>query len=509
MPSHLSTGGGEEDLSRRVQELENELTAGRRREDAIAEILRVIGRSPADLRSVFNAIAKSATQLCDAEDASIFQRDGDQLFLVAGYGPISFAQVGEFSLPVVPGTVNGRSVLEARTVHVADLQSEDAEYPEGSETARKFGHRTTLAVPLLREGVAIGSISLRRTKTQLFTGPQVALLQTFAAQAVIAIPRSAPVGQRTRPLVRGFIVGRAVLDRQTIHLADAQSETSEYPEGSAIAKNLGFRTNLTVPLLGAGEAIGAITLRRSEVRPFTDRQIELLQTFADQAVIAIENARLFEEVQARTRELQESLEYQTATSDVLGVISHSPSQVQPVLDTIVATARRLCEADRATIMRLQDGKYRFAARDGRLALEFEKRLGDHPIAPGDRGTIAGRVALAKRTVHIEDVRQDPEYTAFTGFPDDPRRTLLGVPLLRDDEVIGVIVLSRFEVGPFSRRQIDLVTTFADQAVIAIENARLFDEVQARTRAVQAERWRVCVGQHRRNGDGGNGVASGH
>jgi signal transduction histidine kinase len=740
MPSHLSTGGGGEDLSRRVQELENELTAGRRREDAIAEILRVIGRSPADLQSVFNAIAKSATQLCDAEDAgaSIFRRDGDQLSLVAGYGPISFAEVGEFSLPVVPGTVNGRSILEARTVHVADLQSEDAEYPEGSETARKFGHRTTLAVPLLREGVAIGSISLRRTKTQLFTGPQVALLQTFAAPAVIAIenarlfeseqkrtreltertqeltdtlkyqtatsdvldvisrspsnlqpvldvivktavrlcqadfadfrllrdgayhlaattadegilrgrnpiiagrgsvtgraaleqrpvhvpdiradpehtyapalnwrtalgvpllrdgvavgvivlfkrivkpftqkqialvgtfanqaliaientrlfeevqartreltealgqqtatadvlkvisrsaldlqrvldalvesaarlcnahdasifqvvgdglrlvahhgeiPRSAPVGQLTRRLVRGFIVGRAVLDRRTIHLADAQSETSEYPEGSAIAKNLGFRTNLTVPLLGAGEAIGAITLRRSEVRPFTDRQIELLQTFADQAVIAIENARLFEEVQARTRELQESLEYQTATSDVLGVISHSPSQVQPVLDTIVATARRLCEADRATIMRLQDGNYRFAARDGRLALEFEKLLGDHPIAPGDRGTIAGRVALAKRTVHIEDVRQDPEYTAFTGFPDDPRRTLLGVPLLRDDEVIGVIVLSRFEVRPFSRRQIDLVTTFADQAVIAIENARLFDEVQART-----------------------------
>ena len=167
------------------------------------------------------------------------------------------------------------------------------------------------------------------------------------------IPSLGPVGQGTLPLTRGTSVGRAVLDRQMLHLADAQSETDEYPEESAIARRLGFRTLLAIPLLGAGEAVGAIALRRSEVRPFTDRQIELLHTFADQAVIAIENARLFAEVQASTRELTESLEYQTATSDVLNIISRSPNQLQPVLDAIVQTAHTLCQSDRAQFFRLE------------------------------------------------------------------------------------------------------------------------------------------------------------
>src|SRR5262249_31751078 len=147
----------------------------------------------------------------------------------------------------------------------------------------------------------------------------------------------------------------------TIHLADLQSETDEYPEVSAIARRFGFHTILVAPLVGAGEAVGAITLRRSEVRPFTDRQIELLQTFADQAVIAIENTRLFEEVQARTKELQDSLDRQTATSEVLGVISRTPNEVQPVLDTIVATAQRLCQAERAIVWRLEGETFRAVA----------------------------------------------------------------------------------------------------------------------------------------------------
>src|SRR5262249_29076683 len=147
------------------------------------------------------------------------------------------------------------------------------------------------------------------------------------------------------------------LDRQAIQVDDAQAEGGEYPEGSDFARRLGFRTILAVPLVRAGEAIGAIVLRRKEVRPFTDQQIELLKTFADQAVIAIQNTRLVEEVQAKTRELQESLEYQTATSDVLGVISRSPTQLQPVVDAIVQTAKRLCEAETANMWRLRDDKF--------------------------------------------------------------------------------------------------------------------------------------------------------
>src|SRR5262249_26950265 len=159
------------------------------------------------------------------------------------------------------------------------------------------------------------------------------------------IPTSAPVGQHTVPIVRGLITGRAVIDRRTIHVADILAESDEYPDARMRALPLGFRTALAVPLVRAGEAVGVIFIRRVEVRPFTERQIELVDTFADQAVIAIENTRLFEEVQARTKELQDSLDRQTATSEVLGVISRSPNEVQPVLDTIVATARRLCQAE--------------------------------------------------------------------------------------------------------------------------------------------------------------------
>src|SRR5262249_22083973 len=173
-----------------------------------------------------------------------------------------------------------------------------------------------------------------------------------------------PVGQGKLPLTRGSLIGRVVLDRQTLHVSDMQAEADEYPYGSEVARQFGFHTILAVPLMRAGEAIGLINVRRTELRPFTDRQIDLLKTFADQAVIAIENTRLFEEVQARTKELQDSLDRQTATSEVLGVISRSPNEVQPVLETIVATARRLCQAERAVIWRLEGETFRAVAHSG-------------------------------------------------------------------------------------------------------------------------------------------------
>jgi signal transduction histidine kinase len=281
-----------------------------------------------------------------------------------------------------------------------------------------------------------------------------------------------------------MVTGRAIMERRTVHVADLQAETDEYPEGSNRARSIGFRTILAVPLIRGGDAIGVIAIRRREARPFTDRHIELVTTFADQAVIAIENTRLFEAEQASKRELQESLEYQTATADVLAVISSSPNQLQPVLDAIVRIAFRLCPSDRALIM-LRDGAcFRLVARNG-YAPPDEIREHMLQTLPIDRGSVFGRVALERRTIHVADVKSDPEYTFMPGLREDDRRTVLGVPLVRGDEVAGVIVLIRNRVEPYGARQIELIKTFADQAVIAIGNTRLFEAEQASKRELEA------------------------
>src|SRR5262244_278377 len=198
---------------------------------------------------------------------------------------------------------------------------------------------------------------------------------------------SAPVGE-LYPLSRGLIMGRAVIEQRTIHIADILAEGDEYPEGRKNALQTGYRTALAVPLVHAGDAIGVIFIRRDEVRPFTERQIELVKIFADQAVIAIENTRLFEEVQARTKELQHSLDRQTATSEVLGVISRSPNEVQPVLDTIVATAQRLCQAERAIVWGLEGESFRAVAHHGQPEELLESVISQR--RPLSRASIVGR-----------------------------------------------------------------------------------------------------------------------
>src|SRR5262245_29543061 len=212
----------------------------------------------------------------------------------------------------------------------------------------------------------------------------------------------------TLPLTHGSAAARAVPDGRTIHVPDLEAETEEYPEGSDRAQRLGFRTILVVPLIRAGEAIGAIVNRRTEVR-----QIELLQTFADQAVIAIKNTRLFEEVQARTKELQDSLDRQTATSEVLGVISRSPNEVRPVLDTIVATSQRLCQAERAIVWRLEGETFRAVAHHGLPQDRVETVLSVR--MPLGRGSMVGRATLARRAVQVEDVATDPELATAHAF----------------------------------------------------------------------------------------------
>jgi GAF domain-containing protein len=275
---------------------------------------------------------------------------------------------------------------------------------------------------------------------------------------------------------RESVVGRVLVESKAVQIADVLADP-EYAF-SEFQKAAGYRTLLGVPLLRAGQPIGVIFLGRQTVEPFTDKQIELVSTFADQAVIAIENVRLFDEVQARTEDLAESLQQQTATADVLKVISRSAFDLQPVLDTIVQTASRLCEAEFAAIFKLQGEKYEIASANN-AAEAFVKHAAEHPIPPG-RGFLVGRTALERKTVHIPDCLADPEYTALDYQTVGHYRTMLGVPLLREGVPIGVIGLMRAAVRPFTDKQIDLVTTFADQAVIAIENVRLFDEVQART-----------------------------
>jgi two-component system, NtrC family, sensor kinase len=378
--THSSVDHAQEQL---VERLKRERDEAVELQAASAEVLKIIGSSPGDMKPVFEAMLGRALRICDAKFGHILLYDGERF----------------------------------HAVHLHDVPP----------SYRAFWDRHGPIRP----------------------GPNTGL-------------------------------GRLARTREVVHIADLKADspyTERQPLRVVTVDEAGARSFLAAPMLKEDEVVGAIVIYRQEVRPFTEKQIELVKTFAAQAVIAIENTRLFEEVQARTRDLQESLQQQTATADVLKVISRSLVDLETVLETLVETVARLCRADQVYMFHLRHDLWHLVAAWG-LSAEAREFFLTHPFTPG-RGSTSGRAALERRAVLIPDVLQDPEYALSEGQKIAGYRTTLGIPLLREDTLIGVFSITRTRVEAFTEKEIELATTFADQAVIAIENARLFEELHDR------------------------------
>ena len=531
---------------------------------ATAEVLRVISASPGDLKPVFDAILENATRICEAKFGNLLLREGDFYRNVSIHGaPVAFIEARRrdplLRLSKVSNTTLNRMAVKKRAVQIADIRNEPSYYadPQMLQFLEQTGARTVLSVPLLKENELVGAIAIYRTEVRPFTDKQIALVQNFAAQAVIAIENTRLLNElreslqqqtatadvlkvissspgELEPVFQAMLenatricgasfgnldlregevfrlaamynappafaeqrraasvlqvnprgaLGRVVAEKRFVQIEDMaehplyKEQVSQYVDLVEKAK---ARTLLIAPLLKEDEVVGVFAIYRQEVRPFTEKQIELVQNFAAQAVIAIENTRLLNELRQRTDDLSELLEQQTATSEVLSVISSSPSEVGPVFQSILANATRLCEAHFGTLNLITGDTSSVAAMHNvpEAYAEFRRR---EPIFKFDPSHPLWRIAATKQVLHILDIRAEEGYAA-----GDPAyivtdlggaRTLLIVPLLRENDLLGVITIYRQEVRPFTDKQIALVQNFAAQAVIAIENTRLLNELR--------------------------------
>jgi signal transduction histidine kinase len=530
-------------LKRKPGEPNAELKEALEQQEAVSSILRAISRAQTDVVPVLETIAKHAMRLCRGQDARIWLVQGDRARYLTGCGDIAPPKDGD-SRPIDRGWATGRALLEGRPVHIKDASIvTEAEFSMMPKLQRLHGHRTLLAVPLMHENRALGAIALRKMVVEPFTKRQITLLKTFADQAVIAIENvrlfnetkealeqqtataeilkvisASPTDVQpvfdavvqsaaricdatnaslhrvegnvmrnvansgsvstlrlgeTRPITRGSLTGRAIIERETIQVTRA--EGTPYADSRQAVERQGIQTSLSVPLLRGESVLGAIVVRRTEVRPFLDKQINLLKTFADQAVIAIENVRLFNET-------NEALEQQTVISKILGVISSSPTDAQPVFDAIVKSAVHLFGGLNIGLRLIKGDHTELVAS----TLPTRDAGGVFPYSlDEERSMPASQAILRREVVQIPDAfaeewvgtkfRQRAEQRGF--------RANMHAPLLRDDRAIGTIVVTRATPGLFTDKQVALLQTFASQAVIAIENVRLFKELQARNTEV--------------------------
>lgn len=527
------------------------------REAATREILEVISQCRDNEKPVFDAILGSIARLCAAPNAALMLVNSEGThFHRAAYWGKWVDHDGPFPNWPVDGPLPvALAIRDRRTVHLVDM-AQTAAYLARDPTYVYLvdveGIRTRAIVPLIHGDRAIGAIVLSRHEARPFTADELTLVETFAAQAVIAIENARQYRQTQEALVRETasadilrVISRSTADIQPVfdliarraaelcgarfctldrfdgellhlcaqhgfqdeglvrllgiypmqriegsisfkaidadavaHIEDAQREG--YFDAS-IAATVGFHHMIGVPVRSAGRIWGVIDLAWPTGKTPTPADVELIQTFADQASIAIENARLFAEVTARTAELTEALDQQTATAELLKVISRSVFDLPTVLQAVIETAARLCGASIAILFnRIGDAMHMGAQIGCSPEMIAFHRANPNPI---NRSNISGRATLDRATIHVPDITQDPDYAPTQSWKLGGWRSMIAVPLMREGEVIGVLALARPKIGPFTARQIDLVESFAAQAVIAINNASLFSEVQSRTAEV--------------------------